>query len=248
MSSVAIQCVILAGGLGTRMRPLTEKLPKTLLPVHGKPFAHYQLSWMARRGVTDVVYCLGDKGHMVRDFVRDGSRWGLRVRYVEDGPVLVGTGGALRRALDEQALADWFLVHYGDSFLPIDLSAVAAGFRGQRRPALMVVYRNQGRFDAGNVQYADGVVRLYQKNPAGDHGAFPYIDYGVSVLSRSVVAERIPPGEPYDLAVLAHALSRGGHLAGMEAAERFYEIGSPAGLSDFEHWLAGHPEASWTAP
>jgi NDP-sugar pyrophosphorylase family protein len=230
------------------MRPLTEKLPKTLLPVHGKPFAHYQLSWMARQGITDVVYSLGDKGQLVRDFVGDGSRWGLRVRYVEDGPTLLGTGGALRRALDHSTLEGWFLVHYGDSFLPIDLGAVAANFLNQRRPALMVVYRNQGRFDTGNVQYADGVVQLYQKNPPGDLGAFPFIDYGVSVLRRSVVAEYIPSGEKYDLAALTHALSRAGLLAGVEATERFYEIGSPAGLSDFEHWVAEHPESLWTTP
>jgi len=248
MSSLPIQCVILAGGMGTRMRPLTDKIHKTLLPIHGQPFAHYQLTWMARRGITDVVYCLGDKGDLVRDYVRDGSRWGLRVRYVEDGPVLLGTGGALRRALEEQALASWFLVHYGDSFLPIDLGAVAASFRDQRRPGLMVVYRNQGRFDTGNVQYAGGIVQLYQKNPPDDGGAFPFIDYGVSALRRSVVADYIPSGQKHDLAALAHDLSRAGLLAGREATERFYEIGSPAGLSDFENWVAEHPEPSWTTP
>jgi NDP-sugar pyrophosphorylase family protein len=246
MSSFPIQCVILAGGLGTRMRPLTEKVPKTLLPIHGQPFAHYQLTWMAQQGITDVVYAIGAKGDMIRDFVGDGRRWRLRVRYVEDGPELLGTGGALRQALEQSALDSWFLVHYGDSFLPIDLRAVAARFLAQRRPALMVVYRNQGRFDTGNVQYADGVVRLYQKNPPPELGAFPFIDYGVSAMRRFVVAEHIPPGVKHDLAVLSHDLSRAGFLAGVEVSERFYEVGSPAGLADFEQWVTEHPEPSWT--
>src|SRR5437870_13774975 len=99
-----MQCVILAGGLGTRMRPLTETVPKTLLPVAGTPFAHYQLDWLARHGVRDVVYCVAVLGDQVRAYASDGSRWGLAVRYVEDGHELRGTAGALRRALDAGVL------------------------------------------------------------------------------------------------------------------------------------------------
>src|SRR6516165_5952028 len=102
-----MQCVILAGGLGTRMWPLTETTPKTLLPVGHTPFAHYQLTWLARHGVTDVVYSIAVLGDRVRDFVREGTPWNLRVRYVEDGKELRGTGGALRRVLDAGLLDDW---------------------------------------------------------------------------------------------------------------------------------------------
>jgi NDP-sugar pyrophosphorylase family protein len=244
-----MQCVILAGGLGTRMRPLTATVPKTLIPVADKPFAHYQLTWLARHGVADVIYCIGHVGGLVRDYVGDGGRWGLAVRYVEDGKELVGTAGALRRALDAGVLAPWFLVLYGDSFLPFDLRRLERAYQAQRRPALMAVYRNEGRLDAGNVRYAEGVVRLYQKAARGETLlGLDYIDYGASALSRDLIAERVAAGEKKDLSDIYHQLSLEGGLAGLEVGERFYEIGSPAGLRDFEGWVAEHPAGQWAGP
>jgi NDP-sugar pyrophosphorylase family protein len=244
-----MQCVILAGGLGTRMRPRTETTPKALLPVGDVPFAHYQLSWLARHGVTDVVYCIAVLGDRVREAVGDGRRWGLRARYVEDGAELRGTGGAPRGALDAGALDDWFFVLYGDSFLPFDFRRLAAAFGAQRRPALMTVYRNRGRFDTGNVRFAGGVVRLYRKARRGEPApeGMDYIDYGLSALTARLVARRVPAGEKYDLADLYHRLSVEGQLGGYEVTERFYEIGSPAGLRDFEAWAAQHPAETWAS-
>lgn len=244
-----MQCVILAGGLGTRMAPWTAELPKTLIPVGDAPFAHYQLRWLARHGVQEVVYSIGHKGEMIRDYVGDGTRWGLAVQYVADGPVLVGTAGALRRVHDAALLRDWFLVLYGDSFLPFDFRRLEAAFLSQDRPALMAVYRNEGRFDTGNVRYADGVVQLYRKaRPGVQNPEMPYIDYGISAWRRELVAARIPAGERMDLAGVYEQLSTEGKLAGWEASERFYEIGSPAGLKDLATWLARHPEPTWGSP
>jgi NDP-sugar pyrophosphorylase family protein len=234
-----MQCVILAGGLGTRMRPLTETIPKTLLPVAGTPFAHYQLDWLARHGVREVVYCVAVLGEQVRTYVGDGSRWGLDVRYVEDGDELRGTAGALRRAFDAGLLHDWFLVLYGDSFLPFDFRRLGDAFLAQRRPAMMTVHHNQGQWDTGNVRYADGAVHLYRKG--GATSGMDYIDYGVTALRAGLVAERVAPGTRHDLADLYHDLSREGMLAGLEVSQRFYEIGSPAGLRDFEAWAAVDP-------
>jgi NDP-sugar pyrophosphorylase family protein len=234
-----MQCVILAGGLGTRMRPWTERLPKTLIPVHGVPFAHYQLAWLARHGVTEVVYSIAVLGEMVRDFVGDGSRWGLAASYVEDGKELVGTGGALRRVFDSGQLRDRFLVLYGDSFLPFDFRNLWRAFLAQPRPAMMSVYRNRHRFDTGNVRFADGVVQLYRKAKSGERPDcdLDFIDYGLSALSAPIVAEWIPYGTKCDLADVYHRLSVADHLAGFEVQERFYEIGSPSGLRDFETWV-----------
>jgi NDP-sugar pyrophosphorylase family protein len=241
-----MQCVILAGGLGTRMRPLTTRVPKALIPVCDTPFAHYQLTWLAQYGVTEVVYSIAVLGDMIRDFVGDGRRWGLSVTYVEDGQELVGTAGALRRVFDAGLLRDPFLVLYGDSFLPFDFRQLGQAFERQSRPVMMAVYRNQGRFDTGNVEYADGVVRLYRK---GGQGPTPpdlnYIDYGISVVRRAVVADRVMRGETKDLADIYHRLSLEDELAGWEVGERFYEVGSPAGLRDFESWVAQHPVHSW---
>ena len=235
-----MQCVILAGGLGTRMRPLTETVPKTLLPVAGTPFAHYQLDWLARHSVREVVYCVAVLGEQVRAYVGDGSRWGLDVRYVEDGDELRGTAGALRRALDTGLLHDWFLVLYGDSFLPFDFRRLGDAFLAQPRPAMMAVHHNQGRWDTANVRLADGVVDLYRKG--GATSGMDYIDYGVTALRAGLVAERVAPGKKHDLAGLYYDLSREGLLAGLEVSQRFYEIGSPAGLRDFEAWAAKQSE------
>jgi NDP-sugar pyrophosphorylase family protein len=245
-----MQCVILAGGLGTRMRPQTVTTPKTLLPVGSTPFAHYQLSWLAGHGVRHVVYSIAVLGEQVRDFVGDGQPWGLEVSYVEDGDQLAGTAGALRRVFDTGVLAEWFLVLYGDSFLPVDFRGVATAFLGQDRPALMTVYRNQGKYDTGNVRYNSGVVRLYQKARKGESApsGMDYIDYGLSALHRDLIDERIPAGQIADLADLYHRLSLEGRLAGLEVHQRFYEIGSPAGMSDFETWASEHPIDTWAGP
>ncbi len=243
-----MQCVILAGGLGTRMWPLTEKTPKTLLPVGSTPFAHYQLSWLARHGVREVVYSIAVLGEQVRAFVGDGRPWNLQVAYVEDGDRLAGTAGALRRAYDAGVLRDWFLVLYGDSFLPVDFRQVRQAFLGQDRPALMTVFCNRGLYDTGNVRYAGGVVQLYKKARKGEPAlpGMDFIDYGLSALRRDLIAG-ISPDEPADLADLYHRLSVEGRLAGLEVSQRFYEIGSPAGMHDFENWTREHPTQSWAS-
>jgi NDP-sugar pyrophosphorylase family protein len=255
-----MQCVILAGGLATRMRPLTQTIPKALIPVGGVPFIDHQLTWLAAHGVTGVVLSIGYRGDMLRDHVGDGARFGLEVRVVDEGTSLRGTAGALRLALDRGVLDEAFLVTYGDSFLPIDFADVWRHFRAgaAAAPALMTVFHNAGRWDTSNVIYRAGRVELYDKHhatrPAAD---FDYIDYGLSAMKRSVIEQLVPaPRESQesreapearesresidrpDLAELFHALSRRGELAGYEVTERFFEIGSPAGLEDFERWIA----------
>jgi len=234
-----MQCVVLAGGLGTRMRAYTEQMPKALIPVEGVPFIDLQIAWMASHGVSEVVMSIGYRGDMLRKHVGDGARFGIPIRYVDEGTELRGTGGALRFALEEGALAETFLVTYGDSFLPIDFAAVGGAFHAGEQPAAMTVLRNGGRWDTSNVVFEDGRLVVYDKKradrPAED---YQYIDYGVSVLSRGVIAERVPQTGSYDLADLFHALSVRGELTGIEVFERFYEVGSPAGLRDFSEWIA----------
>ena len=232
--------MILAGGLGTRMRPLTETCPKALLPVSGQPFVHHQLEWLARHSVTDVVLSIGYLGEMIRSFVGDGRAWGLDVRYVDEGPRLRGTGGALRLALDQGVLKDSFLVTYGDSFLPIDFGNVYGALLRCGKPALMTVFRNEGAYDTSNVIFdrAAGIVELYDKRrtsrPAGD---FAFIDYGLSAMHSSVIRDGVPAQQTCDLADVYKVLSLRGDLAGYEVQERFYEIGSSDGLVALEERL-----------
>jgi len=233
-----MQCVILAGGRATRMRPLTDQIPKALIPAAGRPFIDHQLDWLAGHGVADVVLSVGYRGDALRAHVGTGARHGLRVRIVDEGDDLRGTAGALRLALDEGALDDSFLLTYGDSFLPIDFGEVFRAHAAAGTPALMTVFRNDGRWDTSNAIFDGRRVTLYDKQrrtrPAAD---FTFIDYGLSALSRQVIADEVPAGVVADLAALFHALSVRGALAGFEVTQRFYEIGSPAGLEDFERWL-----------
>ncbi len=234
-----MQCVILAGGLGTRMREVAGDQPKALLPVCGRPFVDHQLELLAAGGVEQVVLCIGYGGSALQAHVGDGAAFGLEVRYVDEEDDLRGTAGALRLALDQGVLAEAFGVLYGDSYLPIELRLVWDAFRASGRPALMTVYRNDDRWDVSNAVFAKDRVVLYDK-----HGTDPstaqrrWIDYGLSFLSAKVIAERVPSGEVADLAELYHDLSVEGQLAGLEVEERFYEVGSPAGLAELEGYIA----------
>ncbi len=226
-----MQCVILAGGLGTRMRPLTETCPKTLLPAAGRPFAWHQLHWLAAQGIEEVVYSIGHHGEMIRRYWSEETPPVRSVRYVDEGEQQRGTAGALRLAREQGALEEKFFVIYGDSFLPVEFAPVWRAFESSGQPALMTVLRNEGRWDRSNVIYEPGRVVLYHKNAAP---GMQYIDYGLSCLHRSL----FDAATPSDLSVLFHQLSLAGRLAGFQVHQRFYEIGSPAGLRDFEDYLA----------
>jgi NDP-sugar pyrophosphorylase family protein len=235
-----MQCVILAGGLGARMREVSASQPKALIPVCGRPFIDHQLELLAAGGVEQVILSIGYGGAAVQSHVADGGAFGLDVRYVDERDALRGTAGALRLALDQGVLTDAFGVLYGDSYLPIDLQPVWDAFRASGLPALMTVFKNDDRWDRSNVVLAGRRVALYDK-----HGTHPspkrrrWIDYGLSVLSAELIDERVPFGSVADLADVYHDLSVEGKLAGLEVDERFYEIGSPAGLAELEGYFAG---------
>jgi len=226
----ALPVAILAGGLATRMRPLTETVPKSLLPVAGEPFVAHQLRQLRRQGVDRVVLCVGHLGEQVAAFVGDGGRFGLDVRMSFDGPALLGTGGALKRAAP--LLGDAFFVLYGDSWLDVAYAPVAAAFRAAGLPALMTVFRNEGQWDTSNVVFRDGRIECYDK--VRKRPDMAHIDYGLGIVTAAAVAAQ---PDAFDLAALYHDLAARGCLAGFEAFRRFYEIGTPAGLADTERHL-----------
>lgn len=232
-----MQCVILAGGLGTRMWPETKTVPKTLLPVAGKPFAAWQLGWLATAGIDSVVYCIGHLGSAIVDRLGDGAEFGVRIDYVDEGSELRGTAGALRLAHDDGRLDADFLVLYGDSWLQVDPADVLRAVRARPEPALMTVLRNEGRWDASNVILDGGVVTRYAKGLSEPPAEMRWVDYGLLAFSRDLIAERVPAGTPCDLAVLLSALAAERLLAGYEVRERFYEIGSPQGRAELDRIL-----------
>jgi MurNAc alpha-1-phosphate uridylyltransferase len=229
--------VILAGGRGTRMAPATDEIPKALLPVAGRPFADWQLAWLASEGVDRVTYSIGYLGDLIRQHVGVGEPWGLRVDYVDEGRDLRGTGGALRQALEQDALEDEFLVLYGDSYLRVDLREAWETLRGSAARALMTVYRNDGKWERSNAVFEHGLVTRYEKGLEAIPDDMCFVDYGLSVFRRSTVDASIPAEAVVDLADVFTSLSLAGELAGFEANERFYEIGSPDGLVELESLL-----------
>jgi len=221
------------------MRPATERRPKALLDVAGRPFADSQLEWLESQGVRHVVYSIGFMGDHIRDHVGDGSAHNLHVDYVDEGDRLLGTGGALRLVVDSGLVGNAFFVLNGDSYLDVDLHDVERAFRSSGRPALMTVLRNRDQWDRSNAVVRDGLVVLYDKRPGRSTAEMEWIDYGLSVLSTEPIAKAVPSGTVADLADIMHDLSKRSQLAGYEVTTRFYEIGSPEGLHALEAHLQG---------
>ena len=223
---------ILAGGLATRLHPITETIPKALVEVAGRPFILRQLEYLRQQGANRVVLCVGFLGEMIKEVVGDGSASGLSVSYSQDWPHLMGTGGALRQALP--LLDSQFLVLYGDSYLPIDFSAVERAFLASGVPALMTVQRNVDRWDKSNVLFLNQAILEYNKRSPKPN--MEHIDYGLGGLSANLLIDEGCKG-PFDLADVYHRLSVSGQLAGYEVFERFYEIGSHKGLAEASEYF-----------
>ena len=224
---------ILAGGLATRLRPMTETVPKSLLEVNGEPFAVHQLRLLRANGIRRVVICIGHLGALVQRAIGDGGALGLEVDYSVDGPVLLGTAGAIKNALPK--LGETFFVMYGDSYLPCDYAAISRNFESAGVLGMMTVFRNEGKWDASNVEFAAGKIVAYSKTNRNPR--MRYIDYGLGVF-RAEAFDILPVGEASDLAELYMDLLQRRQLAAYEVTERFYEIGSPEGLRETAELLA----------
>ncbi len=224
---------ILAGGLATRLRPITQTMPKSLIEVNGEPFAVHQLRLLHANGIRRVVLCVGHLGELVERAIGDGAALGLQVDYSFDGPALLGTAGAIRKALPK--LGDSFFVVYGDSYLPCDYAAIARTFESADALGMMTVFRNEGKWDTSNVEFEAGRILAYSKTNRTPR--MRYIDYGLGVF-RAGAFHALPAGKVCDLTELYADLLQRKQLAAFEVHERFYEIGSPAGLRETSEFLA----------
>ncbi len=232
-----MQIVILAGGLATRMRPVTEKMPKAMIEVCGKPFLEHQVELLKKNGIHDIVLCVGYLAGQIKDHFGDGSRFGVRISYSEETEGLLGTGGALKKA--EGLLEKEFFLMYGDSYLPIAFMDVLKRFRECGRLGLMTVYRNMGRYGKSNVVVEGGMVAEYDKNKKDSR--MEYIDYGLSMLSKKALSG-LPEDGPFALDLLYKKLIKERQLCAFETGQRFYEIGSPEGLADLEAYLSANAQ------
>ena len=226
--------VILAGGLATRLQPLTERIPKSMVEVAGRPFLWHQLTLLRRHGIRRVVLLLGHLGHAIEERFRDGSALGISIQYSFDGAQLLGTAGAIRHALP--LLPQQFFVLYGDSYLTCSYAEVQAAFQKSGAPSMMTIYRNDGRFEKSNVEF-DGT-RILEYDKVRTVPSMHHVDYGLGSFERSVFSP-IPEGQSCDLASVYQRLLKSHELAVYEVHERFYEIGSPEGLRDTAAYIEG---------
>jgi NDP-sugar pyrophosphorylase family protein len=224
-----MQMVILAGGLATRLKPLTSDIPKSMIKIAGKPFLEYQLELLKEYEIKDILLCLGYKGELIKDYFSDGKKFGVNLSCSFDGERLLGTAGALKKAY--KLLKENFFLMYGDSYLPYDYQSIEKFFRSSDKLSLMTVYKNQNRFDQSNVITQDGLVKVYDKTMESEK--LEYIDAGLSILRKEVL-NLVPSDEPYDLQELYKILISEEEMCAYEVKQRFYQIGSLEGLEEFK--------------
>ncbi len=229
--------VILAGGLATRLRPITEKIPKALVEVGGQPFIVQQLRLLHSYGISQVIISAWYKGEMIEELIGSGKRFDMDVRYVFDGERPLGTGGAIRRAMS--ILKRSFFVLYGDSYLPCDYAGIQTYFTGSKQLGLMTVYRNKGKWDASNVELKSGRIIRYDKKETTPE--MKYIDYGLGMFHPEAFMF-LPDGQPADLADIYQKLLVDKQLSAYEVKKRFYEIGSFEGLHELDGLLTQSPD------
>jgi N-acetyl-alpha-D-muramate 1-phosphate uridylyltransferase len=225
-----MQTVILAGGLATRLRPITEKIPKALIEINGIPFIDYQLNYLKKQGIKNVVLCTGFLAEKIVDYVGNGSRYGLKVVYSNDGEKLLGTGGAIKNAA--RYLDDDFFILYGDSFLPVEFNPIYNKFKHNKLPALMTILENNNQWDKSNVIFDGKQINLYDKKNYTDQ--MNYIDYGLSICKKDIFTKLTY--NMFDLAEVFTSLSKESQLDFYEVHQRFYEIGSQQGIEDFSNF------------
>lgn len=227
-----MQIVILCGGLATRLRPLTEKIAKSMIEIEGKPFLEHQLELLKKNGISDMIFCIGYKGEQIENYFGDGKRFGVKIRYSREKEKLLGTGGALKKA--EKLLDEVFLVINGDSYLPFDFKAAIDYFNKFNKLGLMVVYKNQDRYEKSNIVVKNNLIKQYNKeNPIKE---MEYIDYGVSIFRKKAL-ELLPENTHSDLSQIYLSLIEKNQLLAFESKIRFYETGSFKGLEEFRRYI-----------
>jgi len=229
VSSVAV----LAGGIATRLRPLTKTMPKAMLEIAGKPFIAHQLTLLKNNGISRVVICSGYLSKQLEDFVGDGKKFKLSVEFSRDGDEPLGTGGAIKKALP--LLGEVFFVMYGDSYLNIDFEPVNNYFLSFKKKGMMTVLKNKDKWDNSNIIFNNGMVTEYNKKTKKP--GMEYIDYGLSVL-RQDAFEKFKERKSFDLIELYQTLIQEGQMLGYKVKKRFYEIGSPQGLKETKEYLS----------
>jgi len=226
-----MKLIILAGGLATRLRPISEKIPKALIEVGGQPFIFWQLQLLKKYGIKDVIISCGYLGEMIENVVGNGNKFGLNINYSYDGPQLLGTGGAIKKIIN--ILPNYFLIMYGDTILRVNFKKVQEFYYSNNIENLMVVLNNKNRWAPSNVFYKNNKVIDYNNK---NHHNFQYIDYGLSILSKKSFFEINK--SKFNLDLVFKNLIKKNQLSAYKANKRFYEINTITGIRETEKYLS----------
>jgi NDP-sugar pyrophosphorylase family protein len=236
---MTITCLVLAGGLGTRMADFTKSIPKILIPVGSRPFLHHQLDLLEQQWFSKIVLSLGYLGTMVVEELESHPHPGLQISFIFDGDVPLGTGGAARKACEIDISDQFFFITYGDSYLPFNPQAMVSEFNAQKYEAVMALYSNSENLDKNNARISQDSSVTYIKNvPNPKEFGLNMIDFGISYVSRESILRVVPSNISSDLAEYFQEISTEQKLQGLISKQRFYEIGSYAGRDELESYLS----------
>ncbi len=221
--------IILCGGLASRLYPLSETTPKSLIEIHKKPFIHYQLEQLHQQHITDVILCVGKFGDIIEEKI--GNKYkNITIQYSHDGELPLGTGGAIKKALSLIPEND-FIVLYGDSYLQIPINKMINKYYASKKPILMSVYRNKNKLHKNNIIY-NGEILSYDKELY--HPDMTHIDYGINIFNKSVFVQT---PHIFDLSKLLTDFVKIKQVSSIEATVSFHEVGSFKGIEKFEKFI-----------
>jgi histidinol-phosphate phosphatase family protein len=231
-----VQAVVLAGGLGVRMRPLTDSLPKPMIEFHGRPFLEYLVEQLRDAGIERILLLLGYLPGHIQEYFGDGSRWGVSITYSVTPPE-VQTGTRVREAFD--AIDPTFMLLYCDNYWPMQLDRMWERFVEADPSAMTTIYTNKDGYSRDNVRVVDGYIATYDRSrtSAGLGG----VEIGYAILKRDVVGELLPAGDVAIEEAIYPALAARGELLAYPTDHRYYGIGSLERLPATTEFLARRP-------
>ena len=221
------EAIILSGGKGTRVRKYTKKIPKCLIKINDKPFIYYQLKYLKKNNIKNVIVSVNYLGEQIKSYLKKNIDF-INTKIVNDGKKSLGTGGAIIKSL--RFLKKDFFVIYGDSYLNFNLIKLAK----KKNLATMAIFRNNNKYDKSNIELQKLKKILYFRKISKKK--LFYIDYGVSYVNKRIF-KGIKKNTKIDLAILFEKISQNNMLKGFEVKKRFYEIGSYNGIRDIKKYL-----------
>jgi NDP-sugar pyrophosphorylase family protein len=228
-----MQAVILAAGLGTRLRPITDTIPKSMVPVKGKPFLEYQINLLKKNNINNIVICIAYLGEKIEDYFGDGKKFGVSIVYAKEKSGPNGTGAALKNA--EYFLEKEFLLLNGDTFLDIDYQSLVLAFKKSQKTGMTVVFKNQPKIAKNNMEVGEDF-EILNYNKAAE-GRANYVDAGVHAFKKNIV-DFIPHAKFCSLEeeILPILIAKK-QLVAYPVASRYYDIGTPERLKKFEETI-----------